>query len=125
MQDRRPTKRRQRRIRKRMIFAITFMAFSVVFYQSAQTFKQDRIASAIMTAPQSAAALPGPVGLPHRNTTTDTGTQDVSTVPLQGPVAAGLAFRINNGPELNARLARIQRREEIIAVPAALPQIVN
>ena len=46
-------------------------------------------------------------------------------MPLQGPVAADLAFRINNGPELNARLARIQRREEIIAVPAALPQIVN
>ena len=87
--------------------------------------RQTRLSSAIMTAPQTVAALPGPVGLPHRNTTTDTGTQDVSTVPLQGPVAADLAFRINNGPELNARLARIQRREEIIAVPAALPQIVN
>jgi len=108
-----------------MIFAITFMAFSVLFYQSAHTFKQDRIASAVMTAPQSVAALPGPVGLPHQNTRTEFGAQDVSSVPLQGPAAVGLAFRINNGPELNARLARIQQREEVIAVPAALPQIVN
>ena len=125
MQDRRPTKRRQRRIRKRMIFAITFMAFSVVFYQSAQTFKQDRIASAIMTAPQSVAALPGPAGAPQPITGSKTSTEAGSTIPLQGPAAVGLAFRINSGPELNARLARSQRREEIIAVPAALPQIVN
>lgn len=125
MQDRRPTRRRRRRIRKRMIFAITFMVFSVLFYQSAQTFKQDRIALATMTAPQSVAALPGPAGLPHPNTGTETGTPDVSAVPLQGPAAVGLAFRINSGPELNARLARIQRREEVIPVPAALPELVN
>ena len=108
-----------------MIFAITFMAFSVLFCQSAQTFKHDRIASAMMTVPKSVVALPGPVGLPQPSTGTEPGTQDVSAAQLQGPAAVGLAFRISSGPELNARLARIQRREEIIPVPAALPELVN
>jgi hypothetical protein len=125
MQDRRPTRRRQCRIRKRMIFAISFMAFSFLFYQSALTFKQDQVASAVMTAHQSVAALPAPTDLPRQNANMNTHTQGVTETPLQGPAAVSLAFRINSSPELSARMRRIQRREEINVVPETLPEIVN
>lgn len=106
MQDRRPTKRRQSRFRKRIVFALAFMGFSVLFYQSALTFEQDRIASATMTAPyRQAVAQTAP-----RNGTADLALSDSLSPPLlQGPAAVGLAFRINGGPDLRAQIARLQQ----------------
>jgi len=119
MQDRRPTRRKQRRFRKRILTGVAFLGFSVLFYQSAESFKQDQIASAAMAAPiatamataartesfqagilQANAAVAVPRGRargllsPH--------------MAFQGPAAVGLAFRINNGPELRAKVARFQ-----------------
>ena len=126
MQDRSPIKCRQRRIRKRIVFAVAFMGFSVLFYQSALTFKQDRIASATVTAPfpetfTQSASQKGVASLALADS--------ISPPPLQGPAAAGLAFRINSSPDLRAMVARLQRdhtgETAVYAASRPLPAIVE
>ncbi len=111
MQDRRPIKRRQRRFRKRVLFAMAFAGFSVLFYQSALTFKQDRIAAAVMTAPHHDSLPHGAGAVSAATVGSDSKTVPYAAAPLQGPVAVGLAFRINGTPGLDAVGARIQRRD--------------
>ena len=110
MQDRRPIKRRQRRFRKRILFAMAFAGFSVLFHQSALTFKQDRIAAAVMTAPHHDSLPHGAGAVSAATVGSDSKTVPYAAAPLQGPVAVGLAFRINRTPGLDAAGARIQRR---------------
>ena len=102
MQDRRPIKRRQRRFRKRVLFAMAFAGFSVLFYQSALTFKQDRIAAAVMTAPHHDSLPHGAGAVSAATVGSDSKTVPYAAAPLQGPVAVGLAFRINGTPGLDA-----------------------
>ena len=115
MQDRRPIKRRQRRFRKRILFAMAFAGFSVLFHQSALTFKQDRIAAAVMTAPHHDSLPHGAGAVSAATVGSDSKTVPYAAAPLQGPVAVGLAFRINRTPGLDAAGAR-----RCIRAPAAL-----
>lgn len=88
------------------MFAFAFLGFSVLFYQSALTFKQDLIASATMTAPH-------PETVPQTaryNGVAELALSDsIPPSPLQGPAAVGLAFRINSSPDLRAMVARLQQ----------------
>lgn len=114
MQERRHTRRMRHRIRKRVVFAMTFLGFSTLFYQSVQSFDQDRAVAATYIPPVSDTyrlAAAGSISLP------------VSGTPLQGPVAIGLAFRINGNPGLHAQLARLRHQENVD--PVVLPELVS
>lgn len=103
------------------MFALAFMGFSVLFYQSALTFKQDRIALAAMMAPGPQSAPQGSDAL--------RALAGSERPPLQGPAAVGLAFRINSGPDLRATIARLGQNgayQTAIAVDSRpLPEIIQ
>jgi hypothetical protein len=115
MQERRHTRRMRHRLRKRILFAFAFLGFSAVFYESAQTFQQDQIAS---TAVTSLAGAPTPIS-------TIVPSKPVTAVepPQQGPVAVGLAFRINGDPGLRDRYAHIRSLNS--GAPVTLPELVT
>lgn len=118
MQERKHTRRMRHRIRKRVLFAMAFLGFSTLFYQSVRSFEQDHaIAAGYAPRPGDAVApaAPDTVSAPAR----DTG--------LQGPVAIGLAFRINGNPGLHAQLARLRDRDSTDdgTGPVILPALVS
>ena len=115
MQERRHTRRMRHRLRKRILFAFAFLGFSAVFYESALTFQQDQIASTSVTAVAQMPALVSSVAPPKPETALEP--------PLQGPVAVGLAFRINGDPGLRDRYAHI--RSLNTGEPVTLPELVT
>lgn len=114
MQERRYTRRMRRRIRKRVLFSMAFLGFSILFYHSVQSFKQDRIASVTYAIPTVS---------PVARAAQDTVPHSTPDTPLQGPVAVGLAFRINGDPGLHAQLAQSRNRDT--DPPIALPALVT
>lgn len=121
MQERRHTRRMRHRIRKRVVFAMAFLGFSTLFYQSIRSFEQDQ-AAALHYAPPAFDAIalktPGSAFEPPSDTSRISGR-----TALQGPVAIGLAFRIDGNPELHAQLARLRDRDNL--EPVLLPELVS
>lgn len=117
MQERRYTRRMRHRIRKRVVFAMAFLGFSTLFYHSVLSFKQDRAHAVAYAAPTvSTVAVARPDSIP-------TTPAPPRTAPLQGPVAVGLAFRINGDPGLQDQLARLRIDENF--EPVVLPKLVS